>query len=96
MWWFKKLARGSVHNTIYDESWRSIIRDLTEWLKMKSAAKFHSNLDPVVAIIENDDVVFLQDFEQDPAERNKAIIHLVGCMSSSKKRWSKSAKCKQI
>ncbi|MGD0172741.1 MAG: hypothetical protein ABSB81_11580 [Halobacteriota archaeon] len=24
-----------------------IIGDLTEWLKMKSAAKFHSNLNPV-------------------------------------------------
>jgi len=78
MWELKKLVRGSDYNTIYDESGVEVIGDLTEWLKMKSAAKFHNNLNPVVAITENDDVVFLQDFEEAPADRSKAIIHLDG------------------
>jgi hypothetical protein len=78
MWELKKLLRGSDYNTIYDESGAKVIGDLTEWLKMKGAAKFQNNLNPVVAITENDDVVFLQDFEEAPTDRRKAIIHLDG------------------
>ena len=78
MWELKKLLRGSDYNTVYDESGREVIADLTEWLKMKGAAKFHNNLNPVVAITEDDDVVFLQDFEEAPNDRSKAIIHLDG------------------
>jgi hypothetical protein len=78
MWELKKLLRGSDYNTIYDEFGVKVIGDLTEWLTMKSAARFHSNLNPVVAITENDDVVFLQDFEEAPSDRSKAIIHLDG------------------
>ena len=78
MWELKKLLRGSDYNTVYDESGREIIADLTEWLKMKGAAKFQNNLNPVVAITENDDVVFLQDFEEAPADPSKVIIHLNG------------------
>jgi hypothetical protein len=78
MWELKKLLRGSDYNTIYDESGAKVIGDLTEWLKMKGAAKFQNNLNPVVAITENDDVVFLQDFEEAPTDRSKAIIHLDG------------------
>jgi hypothetical protein len=48
---------------------------------MKGAAKFQNNLNPVVAITKNDDVVFLQDFEEAPTDRSKAIIPLTGCMS---------------
>ena len=78
MWELKKLLRGSDYNTIYDESGAEVIGDLTEWLKMKGAAKFQNNLNPVVAITENDDVVFLQDFEEAPTDPSKAIIHLDG------------------
>jgi hypothetical protein len=78
MWELKKLLRGSNYNTVYDESGTEVVADLTEWLKMKGAAKFHNNLNPVVAITENDDVVFLQDFEEAPADRSRAIIHLEG------------------
>lgn len=35
-------------------------------LKMKAAANFRYNLNPVVASTENDDVAFLQDFEEAP------------------------------
>lgn len=45
---------------------------------MEGAAKFQNNLNPVVARTENDDVVFLQDSEEDPTDRSKAIIHLDG------------------
>ena len=78
MWELKKLLRGSDYNTIYDESGAEVVGDLTEWLKMKGAAKFQNNLNPVVAITENDDVVFLQDFEEAPTDPSKAIIHLDG------------------
>jgi hypothetical protein len=78
MWELKKLLRGSDYNTIYDEFGNEVIADLTEWLKMKGAAKFQNNLNPVVAITKNDDVVFLQDFEEAPTDRSKAIIHLDG------------------
>jgi len=78
MWELKKLLRGSDYNTVYNESGTEVVADLTEWLKMKGAAKFHNNLNPVVAITENDDVVFLQDFEEAPNDRSRAIIHLEG------------------
>ena len=78
MWELKKLLRGSDYNTINDEFGNEVIADLTEWLKMKGAAKFQNNLNPVVAITENDDVVFLQDFEEAPTDRSKAIIHFDG------------------
>ena len=78
MWELKKLLRGSNYNTVHDESGTEVVADLTEWLKMKGAAKFHNNLNPVVAITENDDVVFLQDFEEAPSDRSRAIIHLEG------------------
>ncbi|MGZ5502586.1 MAG: hypothetical protein ACXW1O_04510 [Halobacteriota archaeon] len=78
MWELKKLLRGSDYNTIYDESGAKVVGDLTEWLKMKGAAKFQNNLNPVVAITKNDDVVFLQDFEEAPTDRSKAIIHFDG------------------
>jgi hypothetical protein len=78
MWELKKLLHGSNYNTVYDESGTEVVADLTEWLKMKGAAKFHNNLNPVVAITENDDVVFLQDFEEAPSDRSRAIIHLEG------------------
>ena len=78
MWELKKLIRGSKYNTVFDESGAEIIGDLAEWLKMKSAARFHNNVNPVVAITQNDDVIFLQDFEQDPTDRSKTIIHLDG------------------
>ena len=60
--------------------------DLTEWLKMKGAAKFQDNLNPVVAITENDDVVFLQDFEKAPTDPSKAIIHLDGLYAFIKEK----------
>lgn len=78
MWELKKLLRGSDYNTVYDEFGTEVVADLTEWLKMKGAAKFHNNLNPVVAITENDDIVFLQDFEEAPSDRSRAIIHLDG------------------
>jgi hypothetical protein len=78
MWELKKLLRGSDYNIIHDEFGVKVIGDLTEWLKMKGAAKFQNNLNPVVAITENDDVVFLQDFEEAPTDWSKAIIHLDG------------------
>ncbi len=78
MWELKKLLRGSDYNTIYDKSGAKVVGDLTEWLKVKGAAKFQNNLNPVVAITKNDDVVFLQDFEEAPTDRSKAIIHLDG------------------
>jgi hypothetical protein len=86
MWELKKLLRGSNYNTVYDESGTEVVADLTEWLKMKGAAKFHNNLNPVVAITENDDVVFLQDFEEAPADRSRAIIHLEGLYEFMKNR----------
>ena len=55
---------------------------------MKGAAKFHNNLNPVVAITENDDVVFLQDFEEAPTDRSKAIIHLDGLYRFIKEKVS--------
>ena len=86
MWELKKLLRGSDYNTIYDEFGSEVIADLTEWLKMKGAAKFQNNLNPVVAITENDDVVFLQDFEEVPTDRSKAIIHLDGLYAFIKEK----------
>jgi GR25 family glycosyltransferase involved in LPS biosynthesis len=53
---------------------------------MKGAAKFENNLNPVVAITENDDVVFLQDFEEAPTDRSKAIIHLDGLYAFIKEK----------
>src|SRR5674476_321399 len=50
MWELKKLLRGSDYNIIHDEFGVKVIGDLTEWLKMKGAAKFQNNLNPVVAI----------------------------------------------
>jgi len=47
---------------------------------MKGAAKFQNNLNPVVAITENDDVVFLQDFEEAPTDRAKRLFTLMGYM----------------
>jgi hypothetical protein len=88
MWELKKLLRDSDYNTIYDDSGVKVIGDLTEWLKMKGAAKFQNNLNPVVAITENDDVVFLQDFEEAPRDRSKAIIHLDGLFEYIKQRAS--------
>ncbi len=88
MWELKKLLRGSDYNTIYDESGAKVIADLTEWLKMKGAVKFQNNLNPVVAITENDDVVFLQDFEEAPSDRSKAIIHLDGLYEFIKEKVS--------
>jgi hypothetical protein len=82
----KKLLRGSDYNTINDEFGNEVIADLTEWLKMKGAAKFQNNLNPVVAITENDDVVFLQDFEETPTDRSKAIIHLDGLYAFIKEK----------
>jgi hypothetical protein len=82
----KKLLRGSDYNTINDEFGNEVIADLTEWLKMKGAAKFQNNLNPVVAITENDDVVFLQDFEEAPTDRSKAIIHLDGLYAFIKEK----------
>jgi hypothetical protein len=86
MWELKKLLRGSDYNTINDEFGNEVIADLTEWLKMKGAAKFQNNLNPVVAITENDDVVFLQDFEEAPTDRSKAIIHLDGLYAFIKEK----------
>ncbi len=86
MWELKKLLRGSDYNTINDEFGNEVIADLTEWLKMKGAAKFQNNLNPVVAITENDDVVFLQDFEETPTDRSKAIIHLDGLYAFIKEK----------
>jgi hypothetical protein len=86
MWELKKLLRGSDYTTIYDDSGVKVIGDLTEWLKMKGAAKFQNNLNPVVAVTENDDVVFLQDFEEAPSDRSKAIIHLDGIYEYIKQR----------
>ena len=88
MWELKKLLRGSDYNTIYDESGAKVTADLTEWLKMKGAVKFQNNLNPVVAITENDDVVFLQDFEEAPSDRSKAIIHLDGLYKFIKEKVS--------
>jgi hypothetical protein len=88
MWELKKLLRSSDYNTIYDESGAKVIGDLTEWLKMKGAAKFQNNLNPVVAITENDDVVFLQDFEEAPTDRSKAIVHLDGLYDFIKEKVS--------
>jgi hypothetical protein len=82
----KKLLRGSDYNTINDEFGNEVIADLTEWLKMKGAAKFQNNLNPVVAITENDDVVFLQDFEETPTDRSNAIIHLDGLYAFIKEK----------
>ena len=82
----KKLLRGSDYNTINDEFGNEVIADLTEWLKMKGAAKFQNNLNPVVAITENDEVVFLQDFEETPTDRSKAIIHLDGLYAFIKEK----------
>jgi hypothetical protein len=82
----KKLLRGSDYNTINDEFGNEVIADLTEWLKMKGAAKFQNNLNPVVAITENNDVVFLQDFEETPTDRSKAIIHLDGLYAFIKEK----------
>jgi hypothetical protein len=82
----KKLLRGSDYNTINDEFGNEVIADLTEWLKMKGAAKFQNNLNPVVAITENDDVVFLQDFEETPTDRSNAIIHLDGLCAFIKEK----------
>ena len=86
MWELKRLLGGSDYNTIYDESGVEVIADLTEWLKLKGAAKFHNNLNPVVAITENDDVIFLQDFEEAPTDRSKAIIHLDGLYNYIKEK----------
>jgi|ERR1019366_334068 hypothetical protein len=86
MWELKKLLRGSDYNTINDEFGNEVIADLTEWLKMKGAAKFQNNLNPVVAITENDDVAFLQDFEEAPTDRSKAIIHLDGLYAFIKEK----------
>jgi hypothetical protein len=86
MWELKKLLRGSDYNTIYDEFGSEVIADLTEWLNMKGAAKFQNNLNPVVAITENDDVVFLQDFEEAPTGPSKAIIHLDGLYAFIKEK----------
>jgi len=91
MWELKKLLRGSEYNTVHDEFGGEVIADLTEWLKMKGAAKFHNNLNPVVAITKNDDVIFLQDFEEAPTDRSKAIIHLDGLYEFIKEKASEDS-----